>query len=98
MKNETKGMILGILGVVCFGLTLPATRFVIPFFDPIFIGLGRAVIASFAAAILLIIIRPKRPNLQQFLLLVGVAGGIVLGFPVFELNKFNILATSPIDL
>ena len=46
MSNELKGMILGFLGVAAFGLTLPATRFIVPYFDPIFIGLGRAVIAS----------------------------------------------------
>ena len=54
MSNESKGMILGFLGVAAFGLTLPATRFIVPYFDPIFIGLGRAVIASVVAAIILI--------------------------------------------
>ena len=84
MKNESKGMIFGFLGVSCFGLTLPATRFIIPFFEPIFIGLGRAVIASIAAAIFLIITRPKIPTQKQFFQLIGVAGGIVIGFPVLS--------------
>ena len=38
MSDESKGMILGVLGVTAFGLTLPATRFIIPYFDPVFIG------------------------------------------------------------
>ena len=42
MSDESKGMILGVLGVTAFGLTLPATRFIIPYFDPVFIGLGRS--------------------------------------------------------
>ena len=84
MKNESKGMIFGFLGVSCFGLTLPATRFIIPFFEPIFIGLGRAVIASIAAAIFLIVTRPKIPTPKQFFQLIGVAGGIVIGFPVLS--------------
>jgi len=84
MSNESKGMILGILGVICFGLTLPATRIVIPFFEPIFIGLGRAVLASFVAAIFLIITKTKRPNIHQFYQLIGVAGGIVVGFPILS--------------
>tara|TARA_B100001013_G_scaffold232418_1_gene142810 strand:- start:386 stop:574 length:189 start_codon:yes stop_codon:yes gene_type:complete len=54
MSDESKGMFLGLVGVVSFGLTLPATRFIIPYFEPVFIGLGRAVIASFVAALLLI--------------------------------------------
>lgn len=84
MNNETKGMILGFLGVTCFGLTLPATRFVIPFFEPIFIGLGRAVIASLVAGIFLVMTKTKRPSLNQFFQLLGVAGGVVVGFPVLS--------------
>ncbi len=84
MKKESKGMILGFLGVSCFGLTLPATRFIIPFFEPLFIGLGRALIASIAAAIFLIVTRPKIPTQKQFFQLIGVAGGIVIGFPVLS--------------
>ena len=80
--DESKGMILGILGVTAFGLTLPATRFIIPYFDPVFIGLGRAVIASLVAAVLLIITRQKIPNRHQFYQLITVASGVVIGFPI----------------
>ena len=81
MSDESKGMILGVLGVTAFGLTLPATRFIIPYFDPVFIGLGRAVIASLVAAVLLIITRQKIPNRHQFYQLIAVASGVVIGFP-----------------
>ena len=84
MNDETKGMILGILGVISFGLTLPATRFIIPYFEPIFIGLGRAVMASVVAAILLIITKQTRPNRYQFYQLIAVASGVVIGFPIFS--------------
>ena len=82
MSNELKGMILGFLGVAAFGLTLPATRFIVPYFDPIFIGLGRAVIASFVAAFILIATRQSRPTRHQLMQLSVVALGVVLGFPV----------------
>ena len=75
-------MILGFLGVVAFGLTLPATKFIVPYFDPIFIGLGRAVIASIVAAFILIATKQSRPNKYQFMQLSVVASGVVLGFPV----------------
>ncbi|MBN4073682.1 MAG: EamA family transporter [Gammaproteobacteria bacterium] len=84
MNNESKGMLLGILGVVSFGLTLPATRFVIPYLDPIFVGLGRAVIAAIFAAALLIITKQPIPNKNQFYRLVIIAMGVVIGFPVFS--------------
>ena len=54
MENETKGMIYGLVGVSAFGLTLPATRVAVPFMDPLFIGLGRAVVAAIFAIILLV--------------------------------------------
>jgi len=84
MNNETKGMILGIIGVSAFGLTLPATRIIVPYLDPVFIGLGRAVLASFFAAILLIWFRQKIPNKSQIHKLCVVALGVVVGFPVFS--------------
>ena len=82
MSNESRGMILGFLGVVAFGLTLPATRFIVPYFDPIFIGLGRAVIASVVAAFILMVTKQSRPNRHQLMQLSVVALGVVLGFPV----------------
>ncbi len=82
MSNESKGMILGLLGVAAFGLTLPATRFIVPYFDPIFIGLGRAVIASVVAAFILIATKQSRPTRHQLMQLSVVALGVVLGFPV----------------
>ena len=82
MSNESKGMILGFLGVVAFGLTLPATRYIVPYFDPIFIGLGRAVIASIIAALILIATKQSKPTKHQLMQLSIVALGVVLGFPV----------------
>ena len=82
MSNESKGMILGFLGVAAFGLTLPATRFIVPYFDPIFIGLGRAVIASVVAAFILIATKQSRPTRHQLMQLSVVALGVVFGFPV----------------
>lgn len=84
MDNETKGMLLGIIGVSAFGLTLPATRIAIPFLNPIFIGLGRAVLAALFAAIFLIWLRQKIPNRSQIYKLFVVALGVVIGFPVFS--------------
>jgi drug/metabolite transporter (DMT)-like permease len=84
MKTETKGMLLGLAGVGAFGLTLPATRMVIPYADPIFIGLGRAVVAALLAAGLLFSFCDKIPNLKQAAQLLIVSLGVVVGFPVFS--------------
>ncbi|MCK5877784.1 MAG: DMT family transporter [Candidatus Marithrix sp.] len=84
LQKESKGMLLGILGVVSFGLTLPATRYIIEYFDPIFIGLGRAVVAAVFAALLLIITKQAIPNKKQLSKLIIIAFGVVIGFPVLS--------------
>jgi len=84
MQTETKGMIYGLLGVGVFGLTLPVTRVAIPYLDPVFIGMGRAVLAAFLAIIMLFLFRQPTPNKQQFVLLGLTALGVVVGFPVMS--------------
>jgi len=84
MTDETRGMLLGLTGVCAFGLTLPATRVITPYLDPVFIGLGRAVLAAVFAAILLFVFRQKRPDKKQVYQLFIVALGVVIGFPVFS--------------
>lgn len=84
MTDETKGMIFGIIGVVAFGFTLPFTRLVVPYLDPIFVGTGRAVIAAFFAAIILWWFKQKIPNKAQIIKLSVVSLGVVAGFPIFS--------------
>jgi len=84
MTNEAKGMLLGLLGVSAFGLTLPATKLVLPYLDPIFIGLGRAVLAAFFAALFLLWFKQKIPTKQQWFQLSIVALGVIIGFPVLS--------------
>ena len=83
MKSaERTGLVLGLAGVVIFGLTLPATRVSLNGLDPWFIGLGRGVVASGAAIIVLAATRQSWPPKQAWRALVIVAAGVVLGFPL----------------
>lgn len=84
MNNEKKGMMLGLIAVTAFGFTLPATRLIIPYMDPLFIGLGRAVLAALVAICLLLWFRQKIPNIQQIRQLCLVTLGVVVGFPVLS--------------
>jgi len=76
-------MLFGLLGVIAFGLTLPMTKIVIPYLDPIFVGLGRSVLASIIAIIILLKFTNSIPNKQQFIQLFIIALGVVIGFPIF---------------
>lgn len=76
------GLLLGFIGVVIFGATLPATRVALTGFDPVFITFGRAFLAGLASAIALLVAgkRLPRADLQSFVL-IGVT--LVFGFPAF---------------
>lgn len=84
MQQETKGIMLGMIGVIIFGLTLPVTRYVLPYMDPIFVGLGRAVLAASVAVLVLLASRTALPSRQQLWLLVMTSLGVVIGFPVLS--------------
>ncbi|QGG53010.1 EamA family transporter [Lysinibacillus pakistanensis] len=81
-RKEKMGVLLGLLGVICFSLTLPATSVAVEYFGTTFVGLGRAVIASILVAIILIGRKEKLPSARQFKSLVIVSLGAVLGFPL----------------
>jgi drug/metabolite transporter (DMT)-like permease len=84
MNDETKGLILGLLGVTAFGLTLPITRFVVSYLDPLFVGLGRAVVAALIAGVLLLLAKEAVPNREQIIQLVIIALGVVIGFHILS--------------
>lgn len=83
MTKENKGMCLGLLGVIGFGLTLPATKYALPYMNPFFIGFGRSVFAAIVAVLLLVFLRQKIPSRSQLKQIIIVSLGVVIGFPFF---------------
>jgi drug/metabolite transporter (DMT)-like permease len=82
-RNETRGMFLGLIGVVIFSMTLPFTRMAVAELDPVFIALGRAVVAGVAATLLMWHMRAPRPTGKQWRGIAVTAAGCVVGFPLF---------------
>jgi drug/metabolite transporter (DMT)-like permease/uncharacterized protein YjiS (DUF1127 family) len=76
------GWVNGLIGVVIFSGSLPATRLADAGFTPLFLTGARAVIAAALALVLLLAFRAKRPRRGDFLPLLIVACGVVLGFPL----------------
>lgn len=74
----------GFLGVLIFSLTLPATRIAVSGFDPVFVGLGRAIVAAGLSLILLVITRQNIPSLRFLPNFAIVAGGVVIEFPLLS--------------
>ena len=81
-NRPVAGLLLGFFGVVIFGGTLPATRLALEGFDPLFIMFARALIATGAAGLALILLR-RSPPFEDWRALVVVAVTLVFGFPGF---------------
>jgi drug/metabolite transporter (DMT)-like permease len=76
------GWINGLIGVVIFSGSLPATRVAVQAFDPVFLTLARASIAGVLALCLLVLFKEKRPTRGDLTSLIVVALGVVVGFPL----------------
>ena len=72
----------GVLGVIIFSGSLPATRVAVADFSPMFLTSLRAVIAAALAALLLLALRQRRPQRSDIGPLALVAIGGVIGFPL----------------
>ncbi len=89
MNNEIKAYIWGFLGIIGFGLTLPATKAAIPLFGIVAVGIGRAVVSGVLGLFLLWITKSKIPTIKQIKRLYVVALGVVFGFPLFSAYAMN---------
>ncbi len=83
-----KGLWLGLLGIVIFAITLPATRLAVgspdaPQMSGVFIAMGRAVVATGLSAVFLFATRAPLPRRRDGWPLAVTALGVVLGFPLF---------------
>ncbi|WP_081852740.1 DMT family transporter [Bosea sp. 117] len=72
----------GLLGVIIFSGSLPATRVAVAGFTPLFLTSARALIAALLAAVLLFALRQPRPSGKDLASLTVVALGVVIGFPL----------------
>jgi drug/metabolite transporter (DMT)-like permease len=82
-SSDTLGLLLGFVGVLIFGATLPFTRIAVGWLDPWFVTTGRAALAGLVAAMLLVVLRrpiPTRDALWRYALVALLLAG---GFPGF---------------
>lgn len=81
-KAAVAGWGSGLLGVMIFSGSLPATRVAVGGFSPMFLTSARAVIAALLGLALLGMLRQKRPARGDIGSLAVVALGVVVGFPL----------------
>jgi drug/metabolite transporter (DMT)-like permease len=86
--NETRGLWLGLLGVVIFAMTLPMTRLAVgpasdPQLPPFFVTAGRAAVAALLSIVYLRFTAAPALARQHWPALAVCAAGTVVGFPLF---------------
>jgi drug/metabolite transporter (DMT)-like permease len=82
MDKTASGLTNGLLGVLIFSGSLPATRAAVASFDPVFLTVARAAIAGLLGLALLLVFNEKRPGRADLIPLLVVAMGVVVGFPL----------------
>lgn len=94
MNHTQKGWMNGMLGVLIFSGSLPATRLAVEDLNPVFLTVCRAAIAGIVAILLLTAYRQKRPQAEDIMSLVIVSLGVVIGFPLLTALALQQMTTS----
>lgn len=81
-SRSFSGWLNGLIGVMIFSGSLPATRVAVLTMDPLFLTFTRASVAGALAIILIFTFRNTQPNTSQIMSLVIVSLGVVVGFPL----------------
>lgn len=82
MERTSVGWGNGLLGVIIFSGSLPATRVAVADFSPLFLTSARAAIAALLGAGFLFLLRQARPKREDAVSLVIVSLGVVIAFPL----------------
>ncbi len=83
MNKETKGMLIGFIGILIFSLTLPISKIAVVSFSPYFIAFGRAALAGLVALAYLTYKQAPLPSKADLAKFAVIALGVVFGFPIF---------------
>ncbi|WP_052351856.1 DMT family transporter [Deinococcus pimensis] len=77
-----QSVLLGVLAVLAFSLTFPATRAAVPELGSIIVGLGRTPVAALLAALILLAHRKAPPARRHLGRILAVTVGVVIGYPL----------------
>ncbi len=81
-RADPSGLALGVLAVVLFSFSFPATKLAVADLEPLLVSFGRAAVAGVLSVLYLLAVRAPLPTAEQWRRLAIVAGGVVIGFPV----------------
>jgi len=93
-KTALSGWVNGLVGVIIFSGSLPATKLAVKELNPFFLTFSRASIAGLLGLFILLIFREKIPQKRQLLSLIIVAIGVVIGFPLLTALALQYVSSS----
>ena len=88
------GWFNGLLGVIIFSGSLPATKLAVKEIPPFFLTFSRASIAGILAIMMLVFLRERLPKKSQIVPLVIVSVGVVVGFPLLTAMALKYVSSS----
>jgi drug/metabolite transporter (DMT)-like permease len=94
MSKTASAWINGLIGVVIFAGSLPATKLAVMDFDPIFLTGARATIAALLGLALLFAFRQRPPSRADMSSLAAVTIGVVIGFPLLTALALQYLTSA----
>lgn len=93
-KTALSGWVNGLVGVIIFSGSLPATKLAVKELNPFFLTFSRASIAGLLGLFILLIFREKIPQKRQLLSLIIVAIGVVIGFTLLTALALQYVSSS----
>ncbi|MGG5576294.1 DMT family transporter [Myroides sp. C15-4] len=84
VTHTSSGWMNGLIGVLLFSGSMPATKVAVLSLDPIFVTLVRALIAAVLAGLFLFYSKATIPNKIESKSIILVAIGAVIGFPLLS--------------
>jgi len=88
------GFLLGVIAVVMFSGTVPATRIAVQTIDPVVVGVGRSVLGALIAIGYLIAVRAPWPARSQWPGILVIAAGAAVGFGWFSAEALKTVSAS----
>jgi drug/metabolite transporter (DMT)-like permease len=81
ISRATLGLVLGLIGVIVFGGSLPMTRLAVQHFEPLFVTFARPALAGLLALVVLVVLRRPLPPRAIWLKLCIASVALVWGWP-----------------
>ncbi|HKC19023.1 MAG TPA: DMT family transporter [Candidatus Dormibacteraeota bacterium] len=88
------GLGLGLVAVVMFSGTVPATRIAVQTIDPVVVGVGRSVLGALLATGYLVAVRASWPSRAQWPGIAVIAAGAAVGFGWFSAQALRTVSAS----